>query len=303
MSYIEPGDRPVPQFEPQTSDQKPQRRRGGMILVGVLLVIFGFGVWYAYSQGVQRGNTVVPPLIKAEQGPVKVQPDNPGGLQVPNQDKQIYESLGSGGKNQQAERLLPPPEQPRPEQPRAASPANPPNTSPLPALPPPPTAQQQPAPPPVATESPRSVAPPPQQQATAPRSVLPATPAQTPPAAVPTPPPAAQPAHPPTAAPPAPRVAAVPPPAPVTASGGAFRIQLGSLGEANAAEVEWRRLANAYGDVLGGLPHYIERADLGDKGIKFRIQAGGFADRATATAVCDRLRARAPSQGCIVATR
>ena len=288
MSYIEPGDRPVPQFESQAGTPRQPRRRGSLILVGVLLVIFGFGVWYAYSQGVQRGNNLVPPLIKAEQGPVKVQPDNPGGLQVPNQDKQIYESLGSNGnKNQQAERLLPPPEQPRAEAPRSQTlPQN---------LPPPPANAVPPA------SEPQRLAPPPQQTAAVPRSVIPVSPL---PGAASAPAPVAPVRLPPAAPPPRAAATALPAsPPPTTASGGGIRIQLGSLGEANAAEAEWRRLANAYGDVLGGLQHYVERVELPDKGTRFRIQAGGFSDRATASAVCDRLRARAPSQGCIVAAR
>ncbi len=36
------------------------------------------------------------PLIKAEPGPVKVKPQDPGGLQVPHKDKSIYERLEGG---------------------------------------------------------------------------------------------------------------------------------------------------------------------------------------------------------------
>ena len=32
-----------------------------------------------------------PPLITADSGPVKVEPVNPGGAEIPNQNKQIYE--------------------------------------------------------------------------------------------------------------------------------------------------------------------------------------------------------------------
>ncbi len=41
------------------------------------------------------------PLIKAETGPVKVKPDDPGGLKVPHRDKTIYERIQSGQKDGQ----------------------------------------------------------------------------------------------------------------------------------------------------------------------------------------------------------
>lgn len=41
------------------------------------------------------------PLIKAEPGPVKVKPDDPGGLKVPHGDKTIYERIQSRQKDGQ----------------------------------------------------------------------------------------------------------------------------------------------------------------------------------------------------------
>ncbi|MCW5731946.1 MAG: hypothetical protein KIT20_14390, partial [Alphaproteobacteria bacterium] len=121
MAYIDPNDRPAPDFDPLGPPPKKSRGGSGLVVAAALVVIFGIGVWYAYSQGVQRGGSLVPPLIKADSGPVKVAPDNPGGLQVPNQDKQIFESMANAPRPQQAERLLPPPEQPKPEPPRPAA--------------------------------------------------------------------------------------------------------------------------------------------------------------------------------------
>ncbi|MCW5732038.1 MAG: SPOR domain-containing protein, partial [Alphaproteobacteria bacterium] len=84
---------------------------------------------------------------------------------------------------------------------------------------------------------------------------------------------------------------------------GAFRIQLGSLGDQAAANAEWKRLARVHADILGGMPHAIERVDLANLGTRYRIQAGSFTDRAGAVAACERIRAKAPTQGCIVAAR
>ena len=56
------------------------------------------------------------PLVRAAPGPVKVRPENPGGLRVPDRDKLIYGLIeGKNGDQEVApgpERLLPPPEQP-----------------------------------------------------------------------------------------------------------------------------------------------------------------------------------------------
>lgn len=318
MSYIDPNDRPAPRFEDVRSalgaEPPPVRRgrRGAGVAIGLgLAVIFGLGVWYAYSQGVQKGGNIVPPLIKADQAPVKRPPENPGGMQVPNQGIQIYETVGGATpKSQGVERLLPPPEQPKPEPPAPPKIAQPQPAQPQPAASPSATPAAAPG-----AGTPPMPAVPQGQVATA--TIQP--PAGTPPAP---PPSAVEPAKAaPVATQPAPATqtaalpgnravaapgtgsAPPPPPAPSSASGGNFRIQLGALAEQAAAETEWKRLARAHSDLLGGLPHAVEKADIPGKGTFFRIYAGAFPDRATAVAVCDRLRAQAPRQGCIVAAR
>jgi len=68
--------------------------------------------------------------------------------------------------------------------------------------------------------------------------------------------------------------------------------------EANAKN-EWARLAKKHADVLGGLELVIQRADLGTKGIFFRVRGGWFADRGEAKAVCAELAKR--NVGCLIA--
>ena len=63
----------------------PRKRHGGLIVTVAILVIFGVVIWYVYQRVTQTSEPMAPPLIKAEQGPVKVSPDSPGGMQVPNQ--------------------------------------------------------------------------------------------------------------------------------------------------------------------------------------------------------------------------
>jgi cell division septation protein DedD len=99
----------------------------------------------------------------------------------------------------------------------------------------------------------------------------------------------------PSATPPAARASPAPPQA--AATGGGFRIQLGSLKTAEDADRTAEKLKQTYADLLGGLTFSVVRADLGDRGTFFRIQAGPL-DRETATDLCAKLSAR--KQGCIV---
>jgi cell division septation protein DedD len=81
--------------QPERLDYPPvenKRSRKGMIAVAALVgaVVIGGGGAYVFS-----GSSAVtggePPLVKADNEPVKVQPQNPGGVEIPNQNKQIYE--------------------------------------------------------------------------------------------------------------------------------------------------------------------------------------------------------------------
>src|SRR5258708_7087241 len=109
---------PGPVIDP---DDRPKARapRGGAkrrpLLVPLLIVIVALGsfagiVGYYYFAS-NRGDGVAP-LIKAEAQPFKIKPDNPGGLDVPDQDKEIYNRVGQAERSSTpaptAERLLPP---------------------------------------------------------------------------------------------------------------------------------------------------------------------------------------------------
>jgi len=77
------------------------------------------------------------------------------------------------------------------------------------------------------------------------------------------------------------------------------RLQLGSLRSEDAARQEWERIKRKNSDLLGSLSATPVRADLGDKGIYYRIQAGPIADPAAAERICGELKQR--SIGCILA--
>jgi TPR repeat protein len=84
---------------------------------------------------------------------------------------------------------------------------------------------------------------------------------------------------------------------PATARGG-FSVQLGS-GKSKAGAVdESVRLTQAHKLALNGLKIVLVRADLGKRGVFYRLRAGPLSDRAAANALCRKLSAR--KQGCIV---
>ena len=65
-----------------------------------------------------------------------------------------------------------------------------------------------------------------------------------------------------------------------------FRVQLLSVRRKESAETEWKRLSKRYPKILSGLESYVVRADLGARGIYYRLQVGSFKDKAIATKVC-----------------
>ena len=71
---------------------EPRRSRKGLLVGGAVaaLVVLGGGAWYAAGPSAMLAGGP-PPVIKASAEPTKVHPENPGGVEIPNQNKQIYE--------------------------------------------------------------------------------------------------------------------------------------------------------------------------------------------------------------------
>ena len=82
--------------------------------IGAFVAIVGFGAvtWYAYNQGILEGSEDAAPFLRPK-GALKVSPSNPGGLDVPNRDKYVFNTLEQREDDQKVERLLPPAEQPK----------------------------------------------------------------------------------------------------------------------------------------------------------------------------------------------
>ncbi|MCU0885614.1 MAG: SPOR domain-containing protein [Beijerinckiaceae bacterium] len=91
-------DYPEPPAGPQEDMRslEPQQPRKGLVIAGVLLGVAALGIGAVVGLRGMSGpsggaGTGEPPIVRAEAGPAKVQPQNPGGVEIPNQNKQIYE--------------------------------------------------------------------------------------------------------------------------------------------------------------------------------------------------------------------
>ncbi|MBI1778894.1 MAG: SPOR domain-containing protein [Proteobacteria bacterium] len=294
------------EIEGEEPEAQPKRRRFRALAVLIALFVVGaFGgvVWYAYSEGPSSKGGAVAPILKAEEGPTKVKPSQPGGMTVPNQDKLVLNNMqqptGAQGTGQ-VERLLAPPEtpvpRPVPPAPAAAPPASPQAAAggaPTPIPPPPPAVISVPATPAPATVPSAAAAPPPSSAAPAPAASLPPPPPAPPPVtASGSAPPAAAKASAPAAA-----QAAKPQTAALAPGSGEYRVQLGSVQSADAANKEWERLKRTVPEVAP-MQLTVVRADLGgEKGVFFRIQAGPLSGE-NAKLLCEALKTR--NQGCLV---
>jgi hypothetical protein len=84
-------------------------------------------------------------------------------------------------------------------------------------------------------------------------------------------------------------------------SNGPYVAQLAALQSEAATGNAWRRLASRAPDLFASARMDVARADLGARGVYYRVRAGYFADREEATLFCERIRQM--GQDCIVASR
>lgn len=234
-------------------ERKPKRlTRTRMILIAAAVVGAGAGVWAVLGDRSVGGGSAGVPVIHANKEPFKSRPANPGGMDVPDRDKLVYDRLSPKPPAEAPERLLPRPETPLP----------------------PPAAPAGAAPP--------SAAEPPANKDTAKQPAAPTVEEVT---AAKVPPPAPE--------PPARSIAAS-----KVLMTGAYRVQLGAVRSHDAAETEWKRLLKRYPKLLDKLELVVTRADLGDKGVFYRLRAGPLSDQAAARKLCDDLSEK--KVGCLV---
>lgn len=259
---------------------KKVRGRTIALSVGITLAVFGGILWVAYPGSQRVGPDGEVPILRADADPFKVAPDEPGGMNVPHRDSTVFSSLRSQDEGR-VENLLAdePSEDPIPKSQLFAGlnteiaedvtePPSGDRVAPLPAeqFPPQPEARDNVDTP--AIKAPEKVA-----------------------AVQPAPKPVPKEAEKTSA-----RAAAKIEPA-AGSEAGSFYAQIASVTSESAAAAEWKKLQSSFSS-LSGADHRVQRADLGAKGVYYRIQAGPLS-RDKADSLCSEIKKARPG-GCLV---
>lgn len=290
----------------------------GMGIAAVVVIGFGIGIWYAYDQGVKKGVRLTPPIIKADTTPIKKEPEQKGGMDIPHQDKKVFNVMEAEKTEEKVEKLMAPPEEAVREAPPVDITENKTdgtNTAEGTAE----TlmkkgeevvkevkeaAQPQQAKPAEAAEKVETVAPPKVVEAAKPvlKEQEKAAKAEKAEQAASKPAEVVKKQEQPK---PAPKTVAAKPAKPAAtpkkAATGAvnFRVQLGAFRSVDAAERAWDKLQKKHVALLADVPHRVQSIEIKGKGLFHRLQAGAFEARDGASSLCQNLKAA--KQDCLVA--
>jgi len=295
----------------------PKKRSSGLVTVAAVLAlaVVGTGAAFAYRTYVGSPRSGEPPIIKADNSPIKVVPAPSDGGASKTPDRMVP---GDGGEKLVSREETPVDVNSRSGAPRVVFPPLNQNGSP------PPVASVSPAAPVPATAAngtmpnnePRKVKTLAVKGDAAENGGIPAG------AAAPPPKPVSRTAAAPAAAPAAPaarnpasanasantpmsltpqggqqsepsptRMAAINPvqTAPAT-NGGSYLVQVSSQKNEADAQASYRALQSKFPNVLGSRSPVIKRADLGDKGVYYRAMIGPFGSSEEATQLCGSLK-------------
>lgn len=231
------------------------------IFVGVLaIVLIGF---FMFGSADETQNEVI--TINATAEPVKVRPEQPGGMAIPDQDKMVYNRMRTNNVNTKVENLFPEPEQPVMPNILAIE-NNAPDTQfvameevksidPLADE----TIQSEPTPAPV-----KKIEEVPLKKETAPKKKAPVKKT--------------------TAA---------------VTQGGVWSAQLMSSSNKQTVEKAWPQILAKNKALLSNMTYKITQAQIPGKGTFYRLRVGSFKTRDMANALCKKLKAR--KQDCIPA--
>jgi cell division protein FtsN len=294
--------------------REEEDERGPLLLIAavVALVMFGAVVWVAYSNGVSDGGANRIPRVAANEDPYRVRPEDPGGVETPDTQYEVYDRLAGGEEASENVSPRPATEQlidgSRPavsietvdadqtdaetaDVPAGASP----DITPRPA-----PARPQDNTPPPATQTAETQSEPaqaePAQAEPAQAEPAQAEPAQAEPAQ-------AEPAQ-------AEPVAETPPAAttPAVSAGvagvdvtGAWVVQIASFRTAADAEAAWLAFRTRYSDISTGLAPDVASAEIEGRGTYHRLRIAAFTTRDAANAFCATLQSR--GQDCLVRGR
>ncbi len=323
-------------YKPVSSHEGSGGKAAKLFVAVTLIAAVAGAAWYFVGAGSSNNEDI--PLVRADTGPTKEKPSDPGGMDVPNRDKTVYERLSGDNTEPKLERLLPRPEKPLekpaagmdiPELSETVS-----KTTGMPAiskeLPPAPVEEkkvEQPTEPQMPSSTPQPVAklpevpteemaekitpPPPAPlvdqnapRALTKRSETPAGPDEkdkedlaakiaealnapdekTSPQATP---PVSQPQK---------MAKTVNPIKPLATAG--YVLQLMSSKNEAGVKSAWEKIKAKNADLIKGLPGSIVKADLGNKGIYYRLRLGPVQTSDKAKAVCNSLKER--KVGCFI---
>lgn len=260
-------------------ERKSELNRSKSVFIGAVsgVILAGIVGWFVLSPRYTNESNAEIPVIRRPQTAIKVQPTEPGGMEILNQDKSVYGILDkSEGDTKIVENLLPPPEEPK-----------------LPVITPETTVEDiielQETPSEVAIEAEKiiqsatvtaakenpvesttvSIAEAAQQIQTAPKPEIKieepkATPAQ--------------------------EDEEKEDIIPLKIPAGSWQVQLMSSNVKASVEKSWASLSKKY-TVLAKQPYEVETADLGAKGTYYRLTAGAFKTKPEADSLCKDIKA------------
>lgn len=236
--------------------REEETARGPLILtlaIGVLL-IFGAVVWNTYRQGIRPKGEGLPSVL-ATQEDWKRTPDKPTGKPVEHTDKRFFDGIDSATRPPPIEPAFAQEAQPEPVLELAGAGA---------------VSDGEPAQlrrGPVEAVTELGAAPP---AARAPDALPPAQTVATATVSVPEPQ--------------GPRALFTFTP------GGSYLVQIAALRSEEQAETAWKRVTSSAPELYHGATKVIQRADLGQDGVFYRLRVGAFADRSEASAFCDAIK-------------
>jgi len=209
-----------------------------------MLVLLAAVLWYSYPREAAYQEDAALPLIRAEAGPFREAPADPGGMEIPYRDSTVFETMRGGDKDKNQvrvhnmENLLSDEEEPVDRDRLFAG---------------------------LKTEEGERAG---AAISTRPKVIHIERPAE-PSAAKKT--------------------------VPIT---GNYYVQLGSLTAPEAAQKHWEAMKASFPDVLGALSLKVEKADLGARGVYYRVQAGPVSE-SRAREICSVITEKKPG-GCLV---